>query len=143
MDIEVRKGHASVEVEMQQAKALAELVESGVPIFKAAKQLGISKRELNSIMARDWLADEVSPFYIPDPENRRKALIAAMTREMALAAESKDRIAAARVLAKDPEVGMSGNQAPLVNINISDETRKMDTGPMWPDGEDEENDEKD
>ena len=136
MEIEVIKGQAQNEVEVKTAKDFVALVASGVPESKAAEQVGQPLAALKSSqVVREWL-EKVLPFYINDPNNRRKTVIAAMTRVLATG-EDKDAVAAARVLIKDPQIGF-GNQAPTVSIKISDDIRKTEVGVMWPDDNDEQ-----
>lgn len=137
---EVIKGGrpADIEVDVKQAHDFIEHVEAKVPLQEAAQRVGSTLDKLGRMeIVRHWF-ESVAPYYVKDPDIRRSAVIGAMFKEMFEAEESGDRIAAARVIIKDPDLGFM-NQTPGVSITISDETRKLDVGQLWPDEKEESN----
>lgn len=128
VEFKVTRGRAPAEVPVREAQQFIDLVQTGETYEAAAK---VVRRPLADLIenpiVKAWVA-ESSSYFLPDVELRRKVTIGAMTKIMATADEDKDKIAAARVLIKDPDMGFERDQGTEVHFHLSDEVKKLDAG---------------
>lgn len=107
------------DVERARADAFLELVEAGEKPSIAAKELGSNLRE----MKRDPLVQERLERVVQDfklTAQERKELLRARLNEIMLAGKDSDAIAAAKLVAEDPEVGLRGGVNTAIQVNVFD-----------------------
>src|SRR5262249_12983037 len=96
-----------------------EFLESGATAEDAALAAGISASSAEVLRQMRDLED----FYIPDPELRKKLVIAQATRQMLTGANGVERAAAMRILTGDPDLGF--NQPATVTIKFSEDVLSL------------------
>lgn len=134
-DFKVVRGVSPSEVKEREAREFVSLVKTGETPQEAALTVGTPLPVLlKQPSVQNWI-ERVLPYHIKDPNLRRNVVIGAMTEILATGESDRDKVAAARILIADPELGF-GNAAPQVNVTISDDVRKMDVGIMWPSSND-------
>ncbi len=126
---------SSPEVSSQDAERFLAALKEGLTPEAAAASVGKPLEFIKSTAAMreavQAMVTNVGHFYLKDPERRKQVAIAKLIEQLLTAPEAKDQIAAARALPKvDPEAWPQ-QQAPLVNISISDDVRALDPGDLW------------
>lgn len=117
-DVKAYKGQSDVDA--ARTEAFMELVEAGEKPSVAAKVVGSTLKE----MKRDPLVQARYEMLIQNYRmvaGERKELVRAVLNEIVMTAEKDaDRIAAAKAIAEDPEVGLRSGVGTAIQVNVFD-----------------------
>jgi len=119
-----------MDLKVKSAKDFVDALSKGKTPEEAALSVGESLGRLMRSTEVVGRLEQLRDYNFKKAEDR-KALVLARMVEVLLNGEDRDSTAAARVLASDPELGMTGNQGPSITINISDDVAKLDAGDPW------------
>lgn len=111
-----------------QANEFVQALEHGLSPETAAQHAGAPLAELERDPTVQNLLNELRQYTLK-PEAERWLVKALAVKEMLTADASRDRINAAKLAAQDPALGFT-SEGTSVTINISDEIRKLDPGPL-------------
>lgn len=115
-------------VPVRKIKAIkfVEALKEGLDIHEAARKVGTKARYMVNDPDVQFMAKELIAKYTLDADTRRK-LSRAKTNQLVLEGENKDAINALKILNDDPEVGIGGQPAAVLNqqFNLSPATASL------------------
>lgn len=127
--MQITPGKSDVEVEVKNGLDFMKTIKDGKTPEEAAGSIGMPLAKAMRSPEVIKRLHQLQDFYFQKAEERKALLIATMT-EVLLKGEDRDKTAAARVLALDPDLGFS-NQGTTVSIQLSEEVAKLDPGTPW------------
>lgn len=123
------RGRSPREVKITSAAEFVRRVEAGESSADASLATGANPASSEVRMAKELAAAKAKAFYIKDTQERKEFVIGSMLAIMATETDAKNVIAAARMLAGDPDLGF--NQQPTVAISFSQEVLELPGVPRW------------
>lgn len=126
MEIKITSGTGPDDLAITNAKDFVKAVKSGKSLEDAALSVG---EPLQVLLRSPELMERLQDLqqYHFKEASIRKAIVIARNMKTVITGDDRDSVAASRVLALDPELGLVAG-TPTIEINISEDVAKMEPG---------------
>lgn len=129
--MDIIKGPDSNDVEIKDASDFLKALRAGKTPQEAASDIG---KPLAKMIRSERVIkglEDLKDYYFKDAQIR-KAIVLARNTQIVMEGADRDVPAASRILALDPELGLTGNQSVQVNIQlVSEDVMKLDVEDVW------------
>jgi hypothetical protein len=129
--MDIRKDSDPQGIEIKDAAQFLKALREGKSPQDAAVEVGRPLKQLERSPEVLEALGDLQNYYFQDAAIR-KAIVIAKNTKIVITGEDRDSVAASRVLALDPDLGLTGNQNTTVTVNIlSDDVKNLDPGNLW------------